>query len=380
MIAIQIETKVGRCESCHRFRNNMEWKVEDKVVCLDCFKMFRNQKLIDEVVKRVPKIELEPNQTGKRVKKVKEEKPKREITNYREIVLNYLKNTDKPLSVREMYEAKVTSKVTLGRWLKALVVSGEVVTMRSTAKAYYIDSGRKELLCNYIDSLKPKKKTKLNDEVLKRLKSLPRPCTPLEINEKKTWRTKSVYAALNKLVKSGKVVFLNLNKTTKVYIDINRKHLLDEFNQSKRVDILGGNRKKALDFINSNDGVTYVKDLTKVLNANKSTSLRVVYDLINLGLVKAAKGKRHNAALVIVPANNEHLLELFNFVTYDSTENMLRRFMEKGNAVTLDQCYVAVGCNRGSGGTRRYVQKLLAQWGCKVIEEDGIVRYVLETN
>ena len=374
MIAIQIETKVGRCESCHKFRNNMEWQVESRVVCIDCFKMLKNQKLIDEVVKRVEKVEVDTTKTGK---KVKEDKPKREITNYRQTVLNHLKNTDKPLSVREMYADRVSSKVTLERWLKVLLASGEIVTMKSTARAYYIDADRKDLLDKYIESLKPKKKTTLPDEILKRLKSLSRPSTASQINEEKTWVKKSVYTALVKLVETEKVVFIKLNKVKKIYIDTDRKHLLDEFNQYKKIDVLGGNRKKALDFINSNNKVTYIKDLTNVLRADKSTSLRVVHELIELGLVKCAKGKRHNAALVIVPINNEHLLEQFEFVTYDSTENILRRFMEEGNAVTLDQCYSVVGCKSGSGGTRRYVRRLLKEWKCEISELNGVKTYRL---
>ncbi len=374
MIAIQIKTKVGRCESCHKFRNNMEWQVESRVVCIDCFKMLKNQKLIDEVVKRVEKVEVDTTKTGK---KVKEDKPKREITNYRQTVLNHLKNTDKPLSVREMYADRVSSKVTLERWLKVLLASGEIVTMKSTARAYYIDADRKDLLDEYIESLKPKKKTTLPDEILKRLKSLSRPSTASQINEEKTWVKKSVYTALVKLVETEKVVFIKLNKVKKIYIDTDRKHLLDEFNQYKKVDVLGGNRKKALDFINSNNRVTYIKDLTNVLRADKSTSLRVVHELIELGLVKCAKGRRHNAALVIVPINNEHLLEQFEFVTYDSTENILRRFMEEGNAVTLDQCYFVVGCKSGSGGTRRYVRRLLKEWKCEISELNGVKTYRL---
>jgi DNA-binding MarR family transcriptional regulator len=352
----------------------MEWQVESRVVCIDCFKMLKNQKLIDEVVKRVEKVEVDTTKTGK---KVKEDKPKREITNYRQTVLNHLKNTDKPLSVREMYADRVSSKVTLERWLKVLLASGEVVAMKSTARAYYIDADRKDLLDEYIESLKPKKKTTLPDEILKRLKSLSRPSTASQINEEKTWVKKSVYTALVKLVKAEKVVFIKLNKVKKIYIDIDRKHLLDEFNQYKKVDVLGGNRKKALDFINSSNGVTYIKDLTKLLGTDKSTSLRVVYDLIKLGLVKVAKGKRHNAALVIVPTNNEYLLEEFKLVTYDSTENILRRFMEEGNAVTLDQCYFVVGCKSGSGGTRRYVRRLLKEWKCEITIINGVKTYRL---
>lgn len=379
MKAIQIETKVGRCESCHRFRNNMEWQVESKVVCLDCFKTLKNQKLINEVIKRVPKIELEPNQIGKRVKKVKEEKPKREITNYREIVLNYLKNTDKPLSVREMYEAKVASKVTLERWLKVLVASGEVITMRSTARTYYIDKDREHLLKDYIQSLCSQKRIKLKDVVLKIIKSSPVPLTPLEINQKQSWHNKSVYPVLKKLLEENKIVCHKVSEIVKLYIDVDRANLLDENSRCFENGELGETKKKILDFIYESSKILSIKDITKGLEIHRSTSLRLCRELERQGLIVMDKGANKNEATLVSPANNERLLIELKNRTYNTTANKLRRFMKLGNAVTLKETYKAVGCGRGRSSTRKYIQKLLVQWECKVIEEDGIVRYVLET-
>lgn len=378
MIAIQIETKVGRCESCHRFRNNMEWQVESKVVCIDCFKTLKNQRLIDEVVKRVPKIELEPNQTGKRVKKVKEEKPKREITNYREIVLTYLKNTDKPLSVREMYESKVTSKVTLERWLKALVVSGEVVTMRSTARAYYIDKDREELLSEYIQSLCSKGSKRIKAIVLQIIKESPLPVTPLQVNQGQSWHHTSGYFALKTLLNEGTIVRRRVSGLLDTYIDVERVDLLDD-SKCNVIKESSLTKYKILDFINEQQRVLAIKDITKVIDVHRSTVLNLLKELESDGLVKLDKSPNNTAATLVAPANNQSVLEELKQITYNSTANKLKRFMELGNAVTLKEIYKAVGCGRGRSSTRKYIQKLLVQWECKVIEEDGIVRYVLET-
>ena len=373
MKAIQIETKVGRCDSCRKFRNNMEWKVEDKVVCLDCFKMFRNQRLIDEVIKKVEK----PTKTPIKVKKVKQERPKRKAVNYRNKILNHLKNTDRPLSVKEMYSDRLASKVTIERWLRVLVKSGEVATMRSTAKAYYIDKEREHLLKEYISSLKIQKKIKLKDIVLKIIKSSPIPLTPLEINIAGDWHNKSIYPVLKKLLNENKIVCHKVSESVRLYIDVKRVDLLTQNSRCFETGELGATKAKILDFIYKSNKVLALSDITKGLNIHRSTSLRLCRELERQGIIKLGKGSLRCEATLVVPTNNQSLLMELDSRVYNSTENKLMRFMKIGNAVTLREIYKAVGCGKGKSSTRSYVQKLLSQWGCEVGDRDGVPTYCL---
>lgn len=373
MKAIQIETKVGRCDSCRKFRNNMEWKVEDKVVCLDCFKMFKNQRLIDEVIKKVEK----PTKTPIKVKEVKQERPKRKAVNYRNKILNHLKNTDRPLSVKEMYSDRLASKVTIERWLKVLVKSGEVATMRSTAKAYYIDKDREHLLKEYISSLKIQKKIKLKDIVLKIIKSSPIPLTPLEINIAGDWHNKSVYPVLKKLLNENKIVCHKISETVRLYIDVKRVDLLTQNTRCFETGELGATKAKILDFIYKNNKVLALSDITKGLNIHRSTSLRLCKELEKQGIIKIGKGSLRREATLVAPTNNQSLLMELDSRIYNSTESKLMRFMEVGNAFTLREIYKAVGCGKGKTSTRKYVQKLLSQWKCEVGDRDGVPTYCL---
>jgi hypothetical protein len=377
MKAIQIEAKVGRCDSCRKFRNNMEWKVEDKVVCLDCFKMFRNQRLIDEVIK---KVEIKPTKTVRKVKTVKEvnqERPKREAVNYRIRVLNHLKNTDRPLSVKEMYSDRLASKVTIERWLRVLVKSGEVATMRSTAKAYYINKDREHLLKEYISGLRIQKKIKLKDIVLKIIKSSPIPLTPLEINVAGDWHNKSVYPVLKKLLNENKIVCHKVSESVRLYIDVKRIDLLTQNTRCFEAGELGSTKAKILDFIYKSNKVLALSDITKGLSIHRSTSLRLCRELERQGIVKLGKGSLRCEATLVAPTNNESLLMELDSRIYNSTENKLMRFMKAGNAATLREIYKAVGCGKGKTSTRNYVQKLLSQWRCEVGDRDGVPTYCL---
>ena len=399
MIAIQINPKVGRCESCRRFRNNMEWRVEceieSKVVCLDCFKTFKNQRLIDEVIPRVVEIKKQrkPKTTRPKsilskpnypnyVRKLPGEPRNSEII--KSNLLSHIKQAESPVSMKRLKKAKIASKNTLDKYIQELLNEREIRFIE-LGRRHYIDSKRYESFKNYRlpNGKYAARKLQIFEVVLNIIKDSMHPLTPSEINQHKlcTWNSKSVYPALAKLIESGKVVGTPITEVNSLYIDFERAYMLEEkINYAERNELLTDNARKILDFINSRNELTTNKDLVELTGVDKTTVIRITQDLKEKNLIRSTVyGGVKKRATVIAPLSNEELCRQVDEIEFNSTDKQLRRLMEAGGIYTVSQACIAIGRNRGSNGSRKFIKNLLIEWGCKTVKEGGRgIGYYLE--
>lgn len=393
MIAIQIEPSVGRCDSCHKFRNNMEWEVDEKVVCLDCYKTFKNQRLIDEVIAKAvvkekkirkprvykPRGILEPKYPNYARKKPGE---LRNVEIIKANLITFIKESPRPVSVAEILAQKIACKTTVRKYLQGLLLTGEVHLL-SLNKGYYIDPERYQEFKDY-RPLKGKyaaKKPLLTDKILEIIKASSSPLTPLEINHNQPWHSKSVYPALAKLVEWGKVVCAPTSETSYLYIDIERIHLLEDDINYFEKNLLGKKTRTALELILSKKELTYNKDIAIELGVDKSTVVRIIQSLKDKNLIVASNfGGSKKRATVIAPIGNKELCKQVEEIENNSTDKLLRKLIENasGKPYTVSDCCVLIGCHRGSDGSRKFIKKLLIEWGCKTVKKSNGIGYYLE--
>ena len=392
MIAIQIEQVVGRCGSCKRFRNNMEWKVDEKVVCIDCFKTFKNQRLIDEILTSPKTIKAKTSLKAK-TKTIKEPSIRssyktrmsadREYLSSKDAVIGFIMASEKPVGVNEIHVAKVASKITIWKWINNLFKNGDIVFTTIGTKKYYIDSKRKYLLDNLLEARTVKKKvvkTLLADKILEVIKSSPNALTPFEINQGNDWAEKSIYPALAKLVSSGKIVACPVSLVNQIYIDVERRHLLEkDINYFEKNNLLGKKTREALDFILARNKITFNKDIAEYLSVDKSVAIRIVQSLREKKLIYTSNfGGAKKRSTVVAPSNNPVLCKQIDEIEFNSTDKQIKRLMETGETYTVSECCLAIGCSRGSDGTRKFIKKLLMEWRCKTVKKSNGIGYYLE--
>lgn len=393
MIAIQIELSVGRCGSCKKFRNNMEWKVDEKIVCLDCFKTFKNQRLIDKILTPPKEIKAKTSSKAK-TKAIKEPSIRdsyrtkmaanREYLSSKDAVIGFIKASEKPVAVNEMHAAKVASKITLWKWINNLFKNGDIVFTTIKRKKYYIDFERKYLLDNFLGEAKivvKKKvvKTLLANKILKVIKESPVPLTPFEINQGNDWAEKSIYPALATLVRSGKIVACPVSLVNQIYIDVKRRHLLEkDINYLEKNNLLGKKTRDALDFILSRNKITSNKDIAEYLGVDRSTSIRIVQSLKEKKLIHTSNfGGVKKRSTVVAPLSNQELCRQIDEIEFNSTDKQIKRLMDTGETYTISECCLAIGSS-GSDGTRQFIKNLLIKWGCKTVKKGNGIGYYLE--
>lgn len=135
---------VGRCGNCHRFRNNLSWKVSDKVVCIDCFTMFKNQRLIHVIV---PEPEPEPEKEPK-TKPVKPNKKVRlQPKNKEKLVYDFIVSSPNAVFAKDIITAGICSINAVYRHLRILKNKGLVKSSAGLGRfARYVDTEREHLL------------------------------------------------------------------------------------------------------------------------------------------------------------------------------------------------------------------------------------------
>lgn len=160
MEAYKLETNaVGRCGNCRRFRNNLSYKVTDKVVCIDCFTMFKNQRLIDSIV--VPEKEKEPKAKPIKTKPNKSPQQPRPIKpkvngiklqpqSKERMVYDFIVSSPKPVFAKDIINAGICSNNIVYTHLKIIRNKGLIKSSPGLGRfVRYIDTEREHLLGNF---------------------------------------------------------------------------------------------------------------------------------------------------------------------------------------------------------------------------------------
>lgn len=232
MEAYKLESyHVGRCGNCRRFRNNLSYKVTDKIdkiVCIDCFTMFRNQRLIDSIVVPEKKKETKVKPIRTKPKAIRKGQ-----SNYRQLLCNFIINSDRPIVLNDLINREFGCHATVARNLRMLVKDGKITfQIGKRCIRYYVGTEKKELLDSIPKRqyrISPKDKNKL--AIQKIINASNRVLTAKDLRDKVDVCKNTVFRILRQLEMEGKIHLVLYNKDRRFYFCKNDEKLIEELNK-----------------------------------------------------------------------------------------------------------------------------------------------------
>lgn len=383
-----LESQIAtRCGNCGRFRY-IRKKTDERLICDDCYLTFVNQKLIT-AIQTPPKPKPQKDKPNPK----KERTPKPRVPKVKKIdnFLSYINNLESYIRVVDL--AEFGTKPTLYDYCKKLSEQDKVRTLSVKGTMYVSSIQNYHLLeAFHQESLVAKKRREgknhkislVKDRVIGCLLSTEIPLDSRAIEESINAGHSQVYQALVDLFKEGKIKRKASWQNKYFYIESDREYLLSSVakanqpsnnNKIEKKDIAG----KLLSIINSEDKIF---DSTLFDNAKEKygvcdrTLFRALRVLQEKGLIVVSEYIRGQKTYFA--SNKPHLIEKMESIDSSGTRRQVIEFLQSNERfVTINQIIKAIGKKWRSGGTYRYVKKIVDSLDCEIAGNENVTYYRL---
>lgn len=398
MQAVKLQNvSVGRCGSCHRFRNNMEFEVDKKIVCMDCFVKFKNQRLITKI-QAPAKPKSSPNKPPRQPRKPKEfkgrgiankEKKDKSVQEFYEFLVNhgtYIKIKDtsnfgtRPSIYRYIHE--------LGDKVKTAIVKHQMYVVTAD-KSYLLDE-----LTQPAPPVVKEKKLTLEDKVLACVLASENPITVMEVARANGFNRIPCYRVFNKLVEKKLIAKLD-TPSTSYYIGIDKSELLNDLIDKNDKVIVDDNAIKIV--VEKPDLIIRDTTLDTVLNLVKNstdilcssifktqnfgfcdrTGVRTIKALVNKGYVACSDIIRGQRFYFCDASKPELVEKIININNSHIKVKVLEVLQSTSRFLSINDIMKMAGRNYTGGGGYRYVKKIVEGLNCEVAKNNSGTYYRL---